>query len=401
MNAIERPLRGVDRFQRRVPVLAVPVGVWSKFNDDQAGNLAALIAYYAFAALFPLLLVLVTVLDIVLKNDPSLRDSLLNSALAQYPVVGPQIKSNLGSIGASGLPLVIGVVFLLLGARGVAGAMQNAMYEVWGIKKEQRPGFPLAQLWAFALVLTVGIGFIVTTFLSGVAGGAGHLLNGAVAHVGAVAISLILNVGVFWLSFKIATAWQVPWRELRIGSAIAAICWQALQVAGSYVVGHQLHRASELYGIFGVVLGLVAWLFLQAEVTLYAAEADVVLARRLWPRSILPAKKDEPAQKDEPAHEDEPAQKDRPARKNESAHEAQPGEESQPAGENQGAQETQHTLENQPAQESRAERARADDRSNLEEQPGRDDKADASGQAPVPPPRGEPSASDKKAGSAR
>jgi YihY family inner membrane protein len=383
MNAIERPLRGVDRFQQRLPVLAVPVGVWSKFNDDQAGNLAALIAYYAFAALFPLLLVLVTVLDIVLKNDPSLRDTLLNSALSQYPVVGPQIKSNLGSIGASGVPLVIGSVFLLLGARGVAGAMQNAMYEIWGIKKEQRPGFPLSQLWAFALVLTVGIGFIVTTFLSGVAGGAGHLLNGAIAHVGAVAISLILNVGVFWLSFKIATAWQVPWRELRIGSGIAAICWQALQVAGGYVVGHQLHRASELYGIFGVVLGLLAWLFLQAEVTLYAAEADVVLARRLWPRSLLPAKTDEPAQENEPAQE------------------AQPGEESPPSGENQGAQETQDSQENQPAQQSRAEDARAGERSNLEEQPGRDDKADASGQAPVPPPRGEPPASDRKAGSAR
>jgi uncharacterized BrkB/YihY/UPF0761 family membrane protein len=325
----------------------------------------------------------------VLKNDPSLRDTLLNSALSQYPVVGPMIKSNLGSISASGVPLVIGVVFLLLGARGVAGAMQNAMYEVWGIEKEQRPGFPLSQLWAFALVLTVGIGFIVTTFLSGLAGGAGHLLTGVVAHVGAVAISLILNVGVFWLSFKIATAWQVPWRELRIGSAIAAVCWQVLQVVGGYVVGHQLHRASELYGIFGIVLGLLAWLFLQAEVTLYAAEADVVLARRLWPTSILPAKTDEPAKENEPAKESEPAQ------------EARPAEESQPAGENQGAQEAQPTLENQPAQQSQAERSRADDRSSLEEQPGRDDKADAGGQAPVPPPRGEPSASDKKAGSAR
>ena len=368
MSAIERPLRGVDRFQQRLPVLAFPVGVWSKFNDDQAGNLAALIAYYAFAALFPLLLVLVTVLDIVLKNDPSLRDSLLNSALSQYPVIGPQIKSNLGSIGASGVPLVIGIVFLVLGARGVAGAMQNAMYEIWGIEKEQRPGFPLQQLWAFALVLTVGIGFLVTTFLSGVAGGAGHLLNGAVAHVGAVAISLILNVGVFWLSFKIATAWQVPWRELRIGSAIAAVCWQVLQVVGGYVVGHQLHRANELYGVFGVVLGLLAWLFLQAEVTLYAAEVDVVLARRLWPRSLLPAKTDE---------------------------------EGPPSGQNQEAQETQEAQENQSAQQSRAEDTRAGDRSSLEEQPGRDDKADASGQAPVPPPRGEPSASDKKAGSAR
>lgn len=377
MNAFERPLRAVDRFQQRHPVLAVPVGVWSKFNDDQAGNLAALIAYYAFVALFPLLLILVTVLDIVLKNDPALRDTLLNSALAQYPVIGPQIKSHLGSISASGVPLVIGLVFLLLGARGVAGAMQNAMCEVWGIKKEQRPGFPLSQLWAFALVLTVGIGFIVTTFLSGLVGGAGHVLNGAVIHVGAVAISLILNVGVFWLSFKIATAWQVPWRELRTGSAIAAVCWQILQVVGGYVVSHQLHRASELYGIFGIVLGLLAWLFLQAEVTLYAAEADVVLARRLWPRSVLPATADQPAQESEPAQE------------------AQTPQETQPA------QETQATQENQAVQPGGGEDARPDDRSSLEGQPGRDDRADAGGPAPVPPPRGEPSASDKKAGSAR
>jgi uncharacterized BrkB/YihY/UPF0761 family membrane protein len=237
--------------------------------------------------------------------------------------------------------------------------MQNAMYEVWGIKKEQRPGFPLSQLWSLALVLTVGIGFIVTTFLSGVAAGAGHLISGEGAHVAAVAISLILNLGVFWLSFKIATAWRVPWRDLRTGSVIAAVCWQILQTVGGYVVGHQLHRASELYGTFGVVLGLLTWLFLQAEVTLLAAEVDVVLARRLWPRSVLPAPAEEPAAEPEPAQE------------------------------------------TRPAPEGRGDQDRQNDRASLEEQPGRDDRADAVGPPSVPPPRGEPSASDKKAGSAR
>jgi hypothetical protein len=90
----------------------------------------------------------------------------------------------------------------------------------------------------------------------------------------------------------------VPWRDLRTGATIAAVCWQILQVVGGYVVSHQLHRASELYGTFGIVLGLIAWLFLQSEVTLYAAEVDAVLTRRLWPRSILPAAMAEP---DEPA----------------------------------------------------------------------------------------------------
>jgi YihY family inner membrane protein len=370
MKAIERRLQAADRYQQRRAALALPVAVWSRFNDDQAGNLAALIAYYAFAALFPLLLLLVTVLNIVLKNNASLRTTLLNSAVSQYPVIGRQIKDSLGTIPGTGLPLVIGIVLLLLGARGVAGAMQNAMCEIWGISREERPKFPLSLPWAFALVFTVGLGFIVTTFLSGLAGGTGHVLTGAVAHVGAVVVSLVLNVGMFWLTFRIATVWKVPWRQLRTGAVIAAVCWQILQVVGGYVVGHQLNRASELYGTFGIVLGLLAWLFLQAEVTLYAAEVDVVLARRLWPTSVLPAQQDKPAPGDKPAQQDKPAQEDQPA------------------------------AAEMPAGEGRGKETRRDSGSSLEAQPDQDGPADAAGQG-VPSPRDEPSASDKKAGSAR
>ena len=269
-------------------MLAFPVAVWKKFNDDQAGNLAALIAYYGFVAIFPLLLVLATVLEHRAQGRPVAAEDLLNSALAQYPVIGQQIKTNLGSIPGTGLPLIIGAVLLLFGARGVANAMQNALCEVWGIPAGDRPGFPMSQLWSFALLLTVAIGFIVTTFLSGLAGGAGHVLTGVGAPIGAVLISLVLNVGVFWLGFRLATARMVRWRDLLVGALIAAVIWQILQVAGGYVVSHQLHRANELYGTFGVVLGLVAWLYLQAEATLWAAEVDVVLAKRLWPVSVLP-----------------------------------------------------------------------------------------------------------------
>ncbi len=288
-RAAERSGRAADAFQQRHRLLAFPVAVWKKFNDDQAGYLAALIAYYGFNAIFPLLLLLVTVLNLLLRDNPSLQKSLTDSALAQYPVIGQQIKAQLGSIPGTGLPLIIGAVLLLLGARGVANAMQNALCEVWGIPRESRPAFPMSQVWSLALLLTVAIGFIVTTFLSGVAGGAGHLLTGVGATVGAVLVSLVLNIGVFWLGFRLATARMVRWRDLLVGALIAAVIWQVLQVAGGYVVSHQLHRASELYGVFGVVLGLVAWLFLQAEATLWAAEVDVVLAKRLWPVSVLPA----------------------------------------------------------------------------------------------------------------
>jgi uncharacterized BrkB/YihY/UPF0761 family membrane protein len=166
--------------------------------------------------------------------------------------------------------------------------MQNAMFAVRDIPEQSRPKFLKSQLLGLALVFSIGIGFIVTTFLSGVAGGVGHVINGTVAHVGTVLVSLVLNIGVFWLGFRLAAAFQVRWRDVRAGAVIAAVCWQVLQLAGGLVVGHLLRRSSELYGTFGIVLGLLAWLYLEAEVTLYAAEVDVVLARRLWPRSIMP-----------------------------------------------------------------------------------------------------------------
>lgn len=286
MSPIDKTIGAVDRFQQRRPWLAFPVAVWKKFSDDQAGRLAALISYYAVAAIFPLLLVLGTVLNFVLANHPHLQESLINSALAQYPVIGPEIKSNLGQVSGSGLALIFGILILVYGARGAASAMQNAMLEIWDVPRDQRPGFPWALGHHLLLTLTVGLGFMSTTFLSGIAGGAGHLLSGVGAYVGAIIVSFALNVAMFWISFRIAAAFKVPWRDLKYGALSAAAVWQFLQLAGGYVVGHQLHRASSLYGTFGAILGLMAWMYLQAEVTLFAAEIDVVLVRKMWPRSL-------------------------------------------------------------------------------------------------------------------
>ncbi|HMJ03283.1 MAG TPA: hypothetical protein VK506_10095, partial [Conexibacter sp.] len=81
------PVRALDRFQRRHGVLGFPLGVVKKFADDQAGHLAALMAYYGFFALFPLLLVLVTVLGWVLQGNRELYDEIVKGALGQFPVI--------------------------------------------------------------------------------------------------------------------------------------------------------------------------------------------------------------------------------------------------------------------------------------------------------------------------
>jgi membrane protein len=286
MSRIEQLRDRADRLQQSHRVPAIAFGTAKKFGDDQAGNLAALIAYYAFASIFPLLLVLVTVLDLVVRNNEKLRQQLLNSAVSQYPGVGDQLKNSVHGLTATGIALVIGLVLTLYGARGIATAMQNAMNSVWAVPRYRRPSFPWSLLRSLGLILVVGPGEIITITLSSVAGGSGHL-GGIGSRIAAIAIALVLNVGLFWLGFRIATAAEIPTRDLRLSAILAAVVWQILQVIGGYFVSHQLAHNSA-YGAFGIVLGLLAWFYLQAQITLYVVEFDVVRTRRLWPRSLAP-----------------------------------------------------------------------------------------------------------------
>jgi uncharacterized BrkB/YihY/UPF0761 family membrane protein len=183
---------------------------------------------------------------------------------------------------------VVGLLFIFLGARGVANAIQTALNKVWAVPYDQRPGFPWNQLRSIGLITGVGLGVIATSLLSGLALSAGSVLPGPGAHIGSVVVSLLLSIGLFWLGFRLATAREVTTRELFPGALASGIVWQILQLTGSYIVHHSLARSTSLYGIFGIVLGMLAWLFLQAQATLYAVEATVVRARKLWPRGLAP-----------------------------------------------------------------------------------------------------------------
>ncbi len=293
MNAVQKLIARVDQVQQQHAWLAFPVAVFKKFGDDQAGNLAALIAYYAFASIFPLLLVLVTVLDIVLAHNPTLHQQVVNSAFGQFPVIGDQLKhGGLKKLNETGPALVIGLILTFLGARGVAGAAQNALNTVWGVPLSRRPGFPWSTVQQIALILVVGIGVIATTLLSGLAG---HIspLHGTGVQVATVAVSLILNAGVFWLGFRLATAREIGMRQLLPSAVAAAVIWQIFQLLGTWLINRTVH-SSAVYGVFAVVLGLLAWLYLAAQFILYAVEANVVAVRRLSPRSLAPPPLTEP-----------------------------------------------------------------------------------------------------------
>ena len=287
-NMLRNLTHRLDDFQQRRRVLAFPVAVWKKFGDDQAGNLAALLAFFAFLSIFPLLLVFITILGMVLHNDPAFQKRLLDSAFADFPVVGTQLRENIHGIGRSGFGLAVGIVGSLLGARGFANAAQNALNHLWAVPFHRRPGFPISWLRAYGVIAVLGLGVLATSALSAVGTWAGGGWVGGGVRVLVLLASWVVDICLFWLGLRLATAAEIPGRDLWIGAILAATIWQILQLVGGYIVAHQLRHASALYGVFGLVLGLIAWLYLQATLTLYAVEIDVVRSRRLWPRSLFP-----------------------------------------------------------------------------------------------------------------
>src|SRR2546430_2624061 len=155
------PVRRFDRFQQRHRVLAIPMAVLKKFGDDQGGNLAALVAYYAFFSLFPLLLVFVTILGFVLQGDPAAQQSVEHSVTSQFPGIGASLK--LDSLHGHTLVLVFGLVTSLLSGLGVTNAAQNAMDRVWAVPFKKRPNFVQSRLRGLALLFSLGAMFLVAT----------------------------------------------------------------------------------------------------------------------------------------------------------------------------------------------------------------------------------------------
>jgi YihY family inner membrane protein len=281
----ERLVRRIDAFQQRNRPIGFCFGVVKKFGDDRAGMLAALMAYYAFLALFPLLLLLVTVLGFALHDNPSLQQRVLNSALSDFPIVGDQIRTNIHTLRASPLATGIGILGLVWGSLGVTQAAQFAMAQVWNVEGRDRPNFVTRLLRGLSFIGALGLGTALTTLLAQVGAFSGNhaLWFRVVMLVAGAGVNVVLAV----IAFRILTPRQIAVHDLVPGAVVAGIGWTMLQFGGTYLVGHQLRHTSEVYGLFAIVLGLIWWLFLNAQLTMYAAEMNVVRARRLWPRTIV------------------------------------------------------------------------------------------------------------------
>ena len=281
MQRLTRILDALDRAQRRHTWSSLPVSLVRKMSDDQGGNLAALIAYYGFLALFPLLLSFASILGFILASDHALRVRVLQSVARSFPGFAGTIDS---TVSGNGVALGVGLVVALWAGLGVMRTVEGAMNAIWYIPLSERPNLWRSRLRGATMLAVLGVTFILSTGLAGLQGT--HLIAPAAANVLSILGPLALNVALFFTAFLILTNRHLNWRTVLPGAVMGAVGWTLLQDLGAYYTRHEIAHATHLYGQLSLVVGLLAWIYLGAQLTLYAAQLNVVLAERLWPRSL-------------------------------------------------------------------------------------------------------------------
>ena len=273
-----------DRWQRRHSVVGFAVAVIKKFSEDRASSLGALIAFYAFFSLFPLLLAFVSILGFVLEDNPTLRADVLDTALAQIPVIGAQLADEVQPLTGSGPALAIGLLGALWAALGVTLALGRAFAEIWDVPRLNQPNGVIARLRGLAVFTVLAVTLVAATAVAGLAAGGG--MDAVLTRIAAELISLAANAVAFLAVFALLT--PRPWalRDLLPGVALAALGALALQALGGWYVDRTITDASAIYGTFAIVIGLLSWFWLGSQLLLLAAEVNVVQRWRLWPRSL-------------------------------------------------------------------------------------------------------------------
>ncbi len=300
MASLKKFVRGINAFQQRYRPTAFAVAVVKRYGEDKAGSKAALLTYYGFLSLFPLLLLLTTVTNSIIGGHPQLQQDVLRGVTNYFPLLGKQLSEQVSGLHRSGLALAAGILFTIYGARGAADAFRKGVQQVWKVPESQRDAFPKSLLKSLALLLIGGVGFITASILATLTAGAAHSLAFR-------ALSVLMNAFIlFWvfnflLDFSLPR--HLPLKETRVGAAVAAVGWVVLQSLGGIILAHQLKNLDVLYSYFAITLGLMFWLYLQAQILYYAMEIAYVHSHKLWPRSIdgsLPTEIDKQLQAREP-----------------------------------------------------------------------------------------------------
>jgi YihY family inner membrane protein len=267
----------LDALQRRHPILGFTYGVIKKFGDDRGGQLAALITYYGFFSLFPVLLVAFTILGFVLQDNPQLQTDIAETLSKRLPLPGIEA----GSIRGSGVALGVGLVLALWSGLSATQVAQDALNTVWNVQRADQANFLWKRLRGLLTLLVIGLGIVASTAV-----GAFVSVLGPAAQIGGYLGAVLVSTVVVTGLMMILVTDRPSWRDVLPGAVFVAIGWTVLQALGAWYTRGLIERADKTYGTFAIVIGLLSWIFLQSQIFVYGAELAVVRAHRLWPRSV-------------------------------------------------------------------------------------------------------------------
>ncbi|MCW2783946.1 MAG: ribonuclease [Marmoricola sp.] len=278
----------IDEFQRRHPTIGLPLGVVYKFFDDQGNYLAAIITYYAFIAIFPLLLIASSVLGFILQGDEGLKTEVLNSALRQFPIVGTQLGQPEGLRGSTSA-IVIGTITALYGSIGLGQAAQNAVSVTLAIPRNSRLSPIASRVRSLLLLLFAGLTVLAITVITSLASHTGSfgLDVGAGLRWVLRLASVLVTAAVLAVMVMFSSSRRQRFREVIPGAVAVALLWQLLQSLGGIYVDHVVTKTGSMNSVFALVLGLIAFVYLASTVAVLGLEINVVVANRLYPRALL------------------------------------------------------------------------------------------------------------------
>jgi membrane protein len=283
MRLLTSTIRKIDKWQQRHRWPAVAYAVIKKYGEDEVGSQAALLTYYAFLSLFPLLLVLSTLAGLLANSHPGLQQDIIHGTTNYFPVLGSQLSNHIHTLHKNGLALVVGIIFTLYGARGVADVFRRGVQHIWSVPKAERQGFPKTIPNSLVIIVVGGLGFIVASISTGLAAAAGH---GPAFRLLSVAVNLFILFWLFTFLLNICLPRHVPIKDTKSGALAAAVGLVVLQALGGYLLKRELKSLDALYSYFAIALGLLFWIYLQAQMLYYAVTLAAVRAQHLWPRSI-------------------------------------------------------------------------------------------------------------------
>ena len=279
---VNQVIAWADRLQRRHGVLGFPYAVVKKYGDDAGGRQAALITYYGFLSVFPLLLLGVAVLSRVLADHPDLRQRLIAEIVPK--ALRPTVEHSLATLPTSTIPLVVGLIGLLFSGTGVVFSAYQTLNHVAAVRHRFRAGFLSRYVRVFAVLATLMAGALATGALTVVS----TALPGqpAVQRAAAVLGSALVVFAVLLLGAKLLLARPAPVRALWPGAVLGAAAVTVVLNAGTPLLARLVTKAGPVYGSFATVAGMFALLYLIGQALVYAAEVAAVRHARLWPRAL-------------------------------------------------------------------------------------------------------------------